>query len=734
MPRPLLAALLLSSFVAASPQPASAAPPTAELPLNRIVLYSTGVGFFERSGDIDGAKQVELKFNLEDVNDILKSMILRDYGGGQISHVTVDSPEPITRTLQTFAIDLAKNPTLSDLLKQIRGEKIQVMSPNPTIGTIVGIERRKQPVGKEQQVIEVDTLLLKTETGLRSIPLANVTETKILSETLDKEFQEALSILAQSHAKDKKTVALNCQGNGKRQVVVGYIQEAPVWKTTYRLALDAKDTHFLQGWAIVENTTEQDWKDVKVTLVGGRPVSFQMDLYQPLFADRPVVVPEAYTTLSPRVHDQNLLNANAQANPFQLGGGLSGGGGVGGGMGGFSGGLGGNVGGQAGGNQGGQGGVKMLRPGAATDPFGADDNKPAEPKMDLRNGVTSIAQASDVGELFRYAIKNPVSLAREKSALLPIINDPIKGTRLSLFNRDVHPKYPMNAVKLINNTKLHLTQGPITVFDGGEYAGDAQVEAIPPGNERLITYAVDLDVEVAYDVAPIVTKYMEVYIANGRIHAKRLAVRHQTYTLKNSTDKAKKVYLEIPWDAMWELREPKRPTEKTRDLYRFAVDVPARKTIEYRIVEDHELWEQNAITDLKPEMIALWIESVGRGSPSGDARLLAAGPAVQAAITALHKRQLAIDEVDAKRRLLDGEAADTKDDQGRIRLNMTNLDRTSDLYRRYEKTLGEQEDRLAKIRAEAKSVSAELAKLKKQLADYINELDVREKAQPADTK
>jgi len=332
-----------------------------------------------------------------------------------------------------------------------------------------------------------------------------------------------------------------------------------------------------------------------------------------------------------------------------------------------------------------------------------------------------------VGELFRYTITLPVSLAREKAALLPIVNDPVKGTKLSLFNAEVHPKHPMNALKLVNNTKYHLMQGPITVFDGGEYAGDAQIEAIAPGGERLITYALDLDVEVATEAAPQVETITEVYVAKGILHAKKGSVRRQTFTIKNSGDKAKQVYLERPADTAWQLREPKEPTEKTRDLYRFAVDAPPGKSIEFSVVEDRDDWEKVALTEFKPDALELWLESTGRGQPTGDARLVAAGPAVRAAITEMFKRQSAIDDVAVKRKSLEADVAEIKDEQARIRQNMGQLDRTSDLFRRYEKTLGEQEDKLNKLRPELKAIAAEEAKQRKALAEYINELDVKEK-------
>ena len=150
----------------------------------------------------------------------------------------------------------------------------------------------------DNDVVETEYLNLLTGDGLRSVPLASVGRIKLTNEKLDGELRQALAVLALGHATDKKTVTLNFTGQGKRPVQVGYIQQAPIWKTSYRLVLADKDAPFLQGWAIVENTTEDDWKDVRLTLVSGRPISFVMNLYQPLYVPRPVVEPELFASLA----------------------------------------------------------------------------------------------------------------------------------------------------------------------------------------------------------------------------------------------------------------------------------------------------------------------------------------------------------------------------------------------------------------------------------------------------
>jgi hypothetical protein len=306
--RHTLAAIIVASL--AAPSWAADEKPS-DLPLTRVVLFSSGVGFYEHNGQIEGDGHVDLKFKVEDINDLLKSMVLQDFGGGKVSTVNYGSKDPITKTLKTFAIDLTKEPTLADLLRQIRGEKVQVEAPTAVVGTILGVEKRKVKVSKEE-AIEQEFLNLLTDQGLRSVNLEAVSRIKLSDEKLNSELQQALAILATAHATDKKTVSLNFLGTGKRDVRVGYIQESPIWKTSYRLVLKDDEKPFLQGWAIVENTTEQDWNDVNLTLISGRPISFVMDLYQPLYVQRPEVKPELYASLRPQTYDQDLAAKEAE--------------------------------------------------------------------------------------------------------------------------------------------------------------------------------------------------------------------------------------------------------------------------------------------------------------------------------------------------------------------------------------------------------------------------------------
>ena len=290
-----------------------------QLPIGQVVLFSSGVGYFQREGTIDGDARVDLSFPTQDINDLIKSMVLRDLNGGHVSAVSYDSNAPVEKTLQSFAVNLSANPTFGQVLNQARGEKVEVVlqqanaaQPGTMTGAIMGVEQKQE--GVDKAVVNVEQLNLWCADGMRSVKLADVQRVRFLNPVMDNEVRKALETLTLSHDTQKKAVSLNFVGEGKGEVRVGYVIENPIWKTSYRLVLgkEKEDKPFLQGWAVVENATDEDWKDVRMALVSGRPISFQMDLYTPLYVPRPTVVPELFASLRPVTYNDDL-NANRDA-------------------------------------------------------------------------------------------------------------------------------------------------------------------------------------------------------------------------------------------------------------------------------------------------------------------------------------------------------------------------------------------------------------------------------------
>ena len=224
----------------------------AALPLSKIVLYSSGVGYFQHDGTVNNRAQLDLRLHANQINDMLKSLVVQDFGGGKVSTLTYGSRDPLTKTLGSFGINLNGNPTLGQILTQVRGEPVEVTAPNPIVGTLVGVEKKNESVGEgsQQHIVEQGYITLLTEDGFRSLSLSTVQRIKLTDPALNAELHQALATLATNHDAQKKIVSITFDGAGSRQARVAYLTETPVWKTTYRLVLDEDKAPYLQGWAI----------------------------------------------------------------------------------------------------------------------------------------------------------------------------------------------------------------------------------------------------------------------------------------------------------------------------------------------------------------------------------------------------------------------------------------------------------------------------------------------------
>ncbi len=676
-----------------------------EIPLKRVVLFNAGVGFFEHAGTVTDSGSAAFKFNVDDINDLLKSLVVQDADGGRVSTVGYASKDPVEKTLKSFAIDLTSNPSLADLLSQVRGEQVVIEEgADKKTGLIVGLEKREIPAGDEQ-VVNVDVMTLLTEDGLTSVRLDAVGKIRLENAKLDAEFRKALAIVASANATDKKGVTVNFLGQGERRVKVGYIQETPIWKTTYRLVLSDEEKPFLQGWAIVENTTENDWKDVELSLVSGRPISFVMNLYEPIYVPRPVIAPELYASLGPQVYDQDMgenellfrglarrkSEPAADAPAATRGRGMMG-----------------------------RGSGMGAAPAAAPAPEIAKRDAVAAGAMglgeeaegggfDFREGVEAMAQASDVGELFQYAIDTPVSLPRQESAMLPIVNAEIEAEKVSIYNPSVQAKHPLAGLKLTNSTDLHLMQGPITVFDAGTFAGDAKIDALPPKASRLISYALDLDTEVAVKSDQKPSSLVSVRLEHGTLQVENKLEKSLTYTVKNSGKKAKNVLIEKPIEPGWKLVAPEKADEETRKEYRFRVAVEPGVPKELTVKEEQIQRQTVALSNLNDPTIEIYLSA--KVVPEE----------VKAVLQAIVKVKGEISELSRRRAELEKQIAEISQDQARIRDNMGRLERGTELYNRYVKKFGEQEDQVETLRTEIKKLQDQEEAKRQELEKILRE-------------
>ena len=660
----------------AMPLPPGTAP-QVEVPVQVVVLFSSGVGYFEHAGTVTGHGSTELRFKTDQINDILKSLVLEDLDGGRVATVVYPSQDPLSKTLRSFQVDISANPSLGELLNQLRGAKVRISAQAEQIGgTILGLERKQKSVGDKAEVIASWMLNLISGGTLRAVALDEIQRVELEDAQVQEELHKALLALSQGRDQNKKPVIITFQGEGERGVRLGYVVGTPIWKTSYRLILPAnrEDKAKLQGWAIVENQTDNDWNDVALTLVSGRPISFVQELYSPLYLPRPVVKPELYGSLRPPTYEAGVQEAERQMS-------------------------------------------RRITPQSATraeetqamrrrEAESALAGSPAAKPLDPTASVASMASAGVVGELFQYVIGN-VSLPRQRSAMLPIVTDDIEVERVSIYNQGVLAKHPLNGARLKNTTGKHLLQGPVTVLDAHIYAGDARIDNLPPGQERLLSYAIDLQVRINATQHRQESLLQAGKLVKGVLHLTRKQVFTQEYVVENKADKDRLMIIEHPFRAGWKLVDSPKPMESTETLYRFKEAVTAGKAAKVAVKEEIVQGETLAILPADIGQLEVYSRAGELPREVREALVKAMG----------FKRAM----VDTQRQLQEKhkEVAEITQEQQRIRENMRTVSSSSQYHARLLSKLNEQETKIETLQAEIEQLKRTHDQQRQELETYL---------------
>ena len=665
---------------------------SADVPVRKVVLFSSGVGYFEHAGLINGDTRTELRFKTNQINDILKSLVLEDQAG-RVSAVIYPSQDPVSKTLRSFQVNITGNPSLAELFTQLRGAKLTVTVQAERIaGTILGVERKQKLAGDKGQIVESWIVNLISGGSIRAVPLDEVQKIELEEQQLQDELNKALLALAQSRDQDKKPVTINFHGDGQRQVRLGYVVETPIWKTSYRLIMPTNNEEKpkLQGWAILENQTDSDWNNVSLSLVSGRPISFIEELYQPLYVARPVVQPELFASLRPQTYDAGMDKdrerdeSEAARDEFN------------------------------------------TKPSAvAKAPSPGDEKRKKEGKglrqdvaaeavagrfasraLDPTAGIASIASAAKMGELFQYSIAN-VSLPRQRSTMLPIVADAVEAERVSIYNQRVLPKNPLYGARLKNTTGKHLLQGPITVLDDHGYAGDARIDNLPPGQERLISYGIDLDVLVSAANRRQENLLQTGKLVKGVLQLTRKHLIIQEYVVENKAQTAKALILEHPLQTGWKLVDSPTPMEVTDSLYRFREAVPAGKTRTLTVKE--EIVQAESIQILPADVGQLEFYSRSGEIPAevraGLLKTIGLKSAMVDTQRQIQQRQKELGEITLE--------------QQRVRSNMNTVTQNSPYYTRLLTKLNDQESRIEKLQAEIERSQRTQEQQRKELETFL---------------
>lgn len=648
--------------------------PSTALPIQKVELYSSGVGYFEHEGQVNGSATSELRFRSEQMNDVLKSLLLQDLDGGRISTVVYPSLDPINKILSSFDIDLSGNPSLGNVLTQMRGSSVTIQAGTDVHkGIILGVEQITRVL--DGATVVSDAINIIEGSKIKSLSLAQIDGIELNDPALQQEFSKALQAVAQARDQDKKPLLISHEGNGRRRIRVGYVVEAPVWKTSYRLVLpeEGEDKGYLQGWSIIENQTENDWENVELTLISGRPISFIQDLYNPLYVQRPVVKFELQENLKPQMYARGMRpEADEEA----------------------------------------EGMADAM--GAAMNKSVASRPSPVGRKRSAMNSVSSIQSAAttaEVGELFQYIIGS-VSLPRQRSAMIPIVTEEIKMQRVSIFNAAVQPRHPLHGMRIENGTKVHLMQGPATVLDGGSYAGDARLNELPTGSKQLISYALDFEMQVDVDQKNSSTDVQTARIVNGVLETQRKQTSEVIYTMNNESQKKRSVVIEHPRKQKWELRDTDEPMEVTATHKRFLVDVDPSSTKAFTVNEEQINSQSVHLTSLDVSRLTAF--ATGGKIPDG----------VKKALTKAIELRRKVQQSEAQMQLKNQQLNEITEEQERIRENMGSVERNSSYYKRLLTKLESQEDQIEGFQKEINDLQRTKTKQQQDLQDYLRRLNV----------
>ncbi len=602
--RTIAASLFLS--LAACGGIAEGPPAKDVLPLKTLRLYESGVGYFERSGELTSASSMSLPVPAGHLDDALKTLVVLSKNGDS-SVQAVEFPSSVGRAMARALAGLPQDAeapiAYKDLLVSMRGANVAVrVSKSEIRGRVIDViaDSAQKPANDDAAKAKSDikpgddfTLLLLTDTGaVERVRAPEIQSVRALDPAFATRLDAALDALAPHGAQDR---ALELLAHSSGPITLGYIAETPIYRTTYRLVFDeAGHTGALQGWALIHNDTDENWHSVHVDLVNGRPDSFLFPLAAPRYERRSLVTPERQLSTVPQLLDRtpdgiwgdNIDGANGDAI------GLSGIG-------------------EGGGGYGYGSGHGMI-----------SGNRQSAPHLTQSSALAvgnlaGIADAAGVesGALFVYSLGQPLDLRAHNSALLPFLRRTVTVDEITwISDFDAAPRA---AARFVNNTTQTLPPGPISFFADGGFSGESRIDRLKPGERRFIEYGADLDLNVERTDVTVLDQSKKASFDNDTFKEDFLRTTDWKYEFENRSARPKNVQAALPTVSNATVTGADKldyDTALSRPVAVFTV-TPGKKTVKpMRTVEGLAL--ETRIDDLKSDALEKLAAALGTGGAS----------------------------------------------------------------------------------------------------------------------
>ncbi|APR87567.1 hypothetical protein A7982_12916 [Minicystis rosea] len=652
------------------------------LALRRVLLSSGGVGYFEYEAKISGNADLPLTVRFDQVDDVLKSVVVYDDQGGA-GNVTLPGKATLDEAFRDLPFDPSALASEPELLNALRGADVVVRTADGGAqqGNIISVTAETTELPDDGGQVVRHRLSITRDGVIYSYILEDVIGVRFVDEKLRAQIDSALNAVLTQKDRGRRTITVHATGQGDRTVRVGYVVAVPLWKSTYRLTLPtdaAPGPAELVGLAVVENQSGVPWSGVDLTLVSGNPVTFHQALYQAYYVDRPEIPVEVVGRVLPRL-DEGAVAVVAKHRDASAAYGVA--------M---------------------AGGFAMPEAAPAYAP-GAPPLIPApSPKPPAVESVEDTTQVI-------FHLSSPVTIAAGEDALITILDRDIPAQRVSVYQPDIDAHHPIASVQLENDTETGLPPGVITTYERGAshattYLGDARLASLPAGEKRFVSFGVDQKVRIDREErdAQIITVAS---ISGGVLRLTRMARHTSDFTIVGAAHESRTVILEEPRFEGFDLVEPTGATvESTATHHRVRVDVKAGATVSISITQQKPIDDRIAIADLSSETLGVYAS---------------ASELPVAVRDALHRIATLRAKVDEKVRAandIQAEIGRITAEQARIRENLKVVPAGTPLHQRYLTDLGEQEDKLDALQTQLTNARRALDDARKALAELIRTL------------
>ena len=651
------------------------------LPITRVLLYKNGMAYIVRSGQIAGP--VSLTFHPEDMNDVLKTFTAWNPDTGALYSVGYTAGIPSSHMLSRFPFDITNPETgLGGFLLQVKGAEVKLdHSGRELQGKLVAVQQMDHATAPQTTSTDYRLTVLLRDGALQSVWLSDVRSVEFVDPQLRDQLRSYLEVLAagrQDVTREVSVYPVPAPG----PIQVAYLQQFPLWKTSYRVDLGARDSR-IQGWAQIDNPTGEAWENVSVSLLSGAPVSFVMNLYDPLYTNRTTVPVPGGQVAAPRQYE-SAVSATSDGFALRV-----------------------DVEERAARAEAGPGGGRGGRPA----PLAAAPPPPPPPSLALSSALFQQADAARVEDFYEYKFPFPVRIASRQSALLPFLQKTMPVERLSIFNANTDRANPRLGARLENNTDIPFEAGPVTFFQDTRYAGEAVLDYLPRGEKTLVSYGVDYDIQIAgkQEAQPETT--VRLTVSKGVAVLFMEAVQTRTYEIRNKGSERKTLIVEHPRQANRSLKGVE-PFETTENFYRFRVALNSGQATTLAIPETLSRQTRVTLTSLTRPQLTLF---AGRATPQQVRERLGQIVDIQEQIAAMRGEVLTTQNgIDSLFR-----------DQERLRENLKALKEGLEdqpLRSRYLEQLRRQEDQIESARARIESINKDIAAAQARLNDLISNL------------